>query len=343
MLQRFLRYALLLAPACAIIGMVITVLIAWKSGQIDASFATYESEVPVQIRPALNTMGTMCQFSETQPPLDGKQSSMKSEFDLIRSHTILNQVVKHLALSDRWKVKPEQAYQILRGIVYVDDIKGTDLVRIRVHHSHPNDAEDIAKEVAAAYKTIRDENKKRDEELQFNEFKRAIQEQEDKVEERRKNLTAIVRGCKMITLGEPNSDIGSEGVNGNQISDPYRSEALSAKLELANNPLAQDDQTIDPPSEKAIKRALEDQNYVDAKRAFEAEQELLQNMKLKLITETICRKIRGPIDQVATEPSPARRVSTPLLEGAIYGLIAGLILAQPASLIRPAQKGVLST
>lgn len=69
---------------------------------------------------------------------------------------------------------------------------------------------------------------------------KAIREQEDKVEERRKVLATIVRAKGILYKGE------------------------------------------EKPKEEAIKRGLDAQDYVDAKKEFEKDQELLQQMKLKL-------------------------------------------------------------
>jgi hypothetical protein len=41
----------------------------------------------------------------------------------------------------------------------------------------------------------------------------------------------------------------------------------------------------DDTREEAIKRGLDAQDYVDAKREFETDQELLQTMKIKLMAE----------------------------------------------------------
>ena len=85
---------------------------------------------------------------------------------------------------------------------------------------------------------------------------KAIREQEDKVEERRKVLSTIVRTKGIIYKGE-DSFYGSSGVNEDQLASDKR--------------------------EESIRRGLDAQDYADAKRDFESDQQLLQAMKLKQI------------------------------------------------------------
>jgi secreted protein with Ig-like and vWFA domain len=61
---------------------------------------------------------------------------------------------------------------------------------------------------------------------------------------------------------------------------------LKAQLELADNRLKSVEGMKDSTREEAIKRGLDAQDYVDAKRDFEADQMLLQQMKLKLLEKT---------------------------------------------------------
>ncbi|MCX6877504.1 MAG: von Willebrand factor type A domain-containing protein [Verrucomicrobia bacterium] len=66
---------------------------------------------------------------------------------------------------------------------------------------------------------------------------------------------------------------------------------LQAKLELAEARYKRALSTKNEKRTDAIKRGLDAQDYVDAKREFEAEQEMLQRMKLKLIEGEISSKM----------------------------------------------------
>jgi beta-lactamase regulating signal transducer with metallopeptidase domain len=62
-------------------------------------------------------------------------------------------------------------------------------------------------------------------------------------------------------------------------------DTLQAQWEIADNRLKSAKAMKDPSRADAIKRGLDAQDYVDAKRTFESEQEMLRQMKLKLQSE----------------------------------------------------------
>lgn len=96
------------------------------------------------------------------------------------------------------------------------------------------------------------------EERRLLHLKKAIRDQEEKVEEKRKVLATIVRAKGIIYKG-PDAD-------------------YSAKPETP---------------EEAAKKTLDAQDYVDAKRDFEIDQKSLQEMKLKLLSEKIVNEPGG--------------------------------------------------
>jgi len=107
---------------------------------------------------------------------------------------------------------------------------------------------------------------------------------------------------------------------------------LSAQLDLATNRLKSVEVMKDETREEAIKRGLDAQDYVDAKREFETDQELLQTMKVKQMGETIAGKIPGESVQVHDEPVVANAPVSPnvtlnLVLGAVVGLIFGVGIA----------------
>ncbi len=68
---------------------------------------------------------------------------------------------------------------------------------------------------------------------------------------------------------------------------------LQAQLEMTTDRLKSVAVMKDDSREEAIKRGLDAQDYVDAKRDFESDQQLLQALKLKQIEQTIASKIAG--------------------------------------------------
>jgi len=112
------------------------------------------------------------------------------------------------------------------------------------------------------------ERKNRQQELAT--LNKAVRDQEDKVEERRKVLATIVRTKGIIYKGQ-DSFYGQSGVD----------EDHAARSALAENLVSKD----------AIGRGLDAQDYVDAKRNFETDQGLLMDMKLREINMGIEERI----------------------------------------------------
>ncbi len=384
----------------------------------------YESEAVIEVKPRQAGMSPLgADMTETSGAGRSTPQFFGTEFEKIKSRNSLSKVVENLQLVNRWNVDKEGALGILKGIVNTQNIRGTDLISIRVRHTNKVDARDIAEEVSRAYKEYRVEIESRDAERQLQELNKAVRDQEDKVEERRKVLATIVRNKGIIYRGQDafynqggvdedqgardalqtyhqieqeklqlesqissllkyNSDDLMLYAGGLNLPDniirtlyPQYQEAkrqldglkisglgdrhptvlvavdqienmkrqldegvvtlratLQAQLDLASNRLKSVEVMKDDQREEAIKRGLDAQDYVDAKREFETDQQLLQTMKLKQMGETISRKIPGESVEVHDPPvisnSPVSpNVTLNLVLGAVVGLIFGVGIA----------------
>lgn len=384
----------------------------------------YESEATIEVKPRSAGMSPLGQMmSEASGANRMTPQFFGTEFEKIKSRNSLEKVVENLELVNRWNVDKETALNILKGIVNTQNIRGTDLISIRVRHPNKVDARDIADEVAKAYKAYRNEIESREAERQLQELNKAVRDQEDKVEERRKVLATIVRTKGIIYRGQ-DSFYGQSGVDEDlgaktalqvyheleqekmqlesQISsllkydsdqlmvyaaglnlpdniirtqyplylemkrqlDGYRINGLGerhptvlaavdqiekmkkdldegvvnlratlkAQLDLATERLKSVEVMRDETREEAIKKGLDAQDYVDAKREFENDQELLQQMKLKKTGEEI--SLRIPRESVEVHDSPvisnspvSPNVTLNLVLGAVVGLIFGVGIA----------------
>ena len=70
-------------------------------------------------------------------------------FQVIQRTGILYPVIEELKLQDKWgregsRPSREQAYQMLRGKLDVDEVRNTDLLQISVFSTNPQEAADIA-------------------------------------------------------------------------------------------------------------------------------------------------------------------------------------------------------
>jgi succinoglycan biosynthesis transport protein ExoP len=384
----------------------------------------YESQAVIEVKPktfGMSPLGTaMAQASgagRTTPQFFG------TEFEKIKSSNSLAKVVDKLQLVNKWGVDKETAIRILKGIVSTQNIRGTDLISIRVRHTDREDARNVTEEVAKAYRAYRSEIEDRDADKALYELNKAVRDQEDKVEERRRVLATIVRTKGIIYKGQ-DSYYGTSGVDEDQgaknalqtynqlLQDKMQLESqinsllkydseqlmvyasgldlpdniirnlypqyldatrqlnnlkigglgdrhptvmaaveeisamkrqldegvvnlratLQAQLAMSTDRLKSVEVMKNDTREDAIKRGLDAQDYVDAKRDFETDQELLQTMRLKQIGETITRKMPDESIVVHEEPiisqSPVSpNVTLNLVLGAVVGLIFGIGIA----------------
>ncbi|MFM2199470.1 MAG: hypothetical protein RLZZ505_2902 [Verrucomicrobiota bacterium] len=184
MFKRYWWMLLVMAPVGMMAGLMLAAVVTYVMPKKYESFATIE--IKPRQRQAIEVAAS---------PQSGGMTEIVcgTEFEKIKSRNSLSKVIDSLDLMNRWGLDRETALQILKGIVQTENIRGTDLIQIRVRHTNKEDARDIAAEVARAYKEYRQELESKSLERGISEFKRAVREQEDRVEERRKLLTTIGR------------------------------------------------------------------------------------------------------------------------------------------------------
>lgn len=85
-------------------------------------------------------------------------------FQVIQRTGILYPVIEDLGLQDKWshggRLTREQAYNILRSKLQVDEIRNTDLLQVSVYDTNPQEAADIANKIVAVYQDKRVEEEK---------------------------------------------------------------------------------------------------------------------------------------------------------------------------------------
>ena len=401
MFKRYGWIPLVLIPVGAMAGLLMAAVVTYVMPKI------YESEATIEVKRLADIPIEPPRKTEGEAPV-----WLLAEIEKMKSRTILDQVSQNLELPNRWSLAKEQVPPILKNSLSIQSIRGTDLVSIRVRHTNKVDARDIADEVAKAYKACRDDLAARDSEKFLHELNKAVRDQEDKVEERRKVLSTIVRTKGIIYRGTESGVDGHLDANGvtrtyhgleqetmqleSQISSLLKYEndqlmvyaagldlpdniirnlypqymqakrdleglringlgadhpsvragieridamkkqldegvvnlraTLTAKLDLARESLKQA-KAMKESSDQADKRATDAQDYVDAKRQFESDQELLQSLKLKLVGESITTKMGRACVEVHDQPVVAQSpVSPKVTLNLVLGTISGAIL-----------------
>ena len=255
------RRAFLAIAACVVLAIVVMRLLPWEQ----------TSEALIEVKP---TGSGMSPFGETSGNSMTPQF-FGTEFEKIKSRNSLEKVVENLDLASRWDMDKDDAVEKLKESIKTENVRGTDLLKIQVSQSDKKEADEIAREVAYAYKAYSDELQSKSAERQLHELNKAVRNQEDKVEERRKVLATITRTKGIIHKGTDSFYSQSDADQG--------ARSATADAEVMKSEAR----------EEAIKRGLDAQDYADAKREFESDQELLQTMKLKQMAETISGKMAG--------------------------------------------------
>lgn len=239
----------------------------------------YESQAIIEVKPRTREdSGRLIPSNNS----DKIEIACGTEFEIIKSRNSLSKVIDSLDLINRWGMDRETALQILKKVVVTENIKGTDLIEISVRHTNKEDARDLAAEVARSYRDYRKELESNSLKKGISELKKAVREQEDRVEATRKILTIIARN---------------------------KGEAGGA----------------DP---------VDRQDFTDAKREFETELSLLEQLKLKLITEEISLGTSGDTvvvheDPVIADVPVSPNVTLNLVIGALGGVLISPFLALP--------------
>ncbi len=382
----------------------------------------YESFATIEVKPPERTQPLGPMAGSAGPTMTPQ--FFGTEFEKIKSRNSLSKVVERLDLSNKWGMDPESVLGVLKGIVNTQNIRGTDLIAITVRHTKKEDARDITAEVARAYKDYRTDLEGKSLEKTINELRKAVREQEDKVEEARKVLTTISRTKDIAYYGN-NGGSGNEGgfeemqeanfamqeynrleaekiqletqidsllkydseqlliyASGLDLPDniiktiyPQYLELkrqidglkasglgdrhptiqtnqrvfasmkeqldegvvnlrtrLQGQLETSKERLAKVEIMRDEAKVDNLERSIDTQDYVDAKRDFETDQALLEQMKLNLVGKEIEAKavpesIVVHDDPVISDAPVSPNVTLNLVLGAVVGLIFGVGIA----------------
>ncbi|MDA0765969.1 MAG: polysaccharide biosynthesis tyrosine autokinase [Verrucomicrobia bacterium] len=154
----------------------------------------YESTVVLQVLPSTPDLDPF--GGQLGASVAGNQMTRQffaTEFEVIAAEKTLMRVVERLDLTSRWKTDSDSVVQILRGIIATDQIRGTDLIEIRVRHTVATDARDIAEKVAEAYQARRTDEEMTRASTALDALNEELRDQEDLVEEKRKVLDTIVQ------------------------------------------------------------------------------------------------------------------------------------------------------
>ncbi|MEO1837355.1 MAG: polysaccharide biosynthesis tyrosine autokinase [Akkermansiaceae bacterium] len=384
----------------------------------------YESVSVVQVNPAVLELDPLAGM--TGPPTIGAyytRSYMQNEFKAIEAEKTLQRVVDVLDLTNRWGTDRNTTLLLLKKVLKTEQIRGTDLIEIRIRHQKREDALAIAKQVATAYQERRKDEERARATQALDALETEVRSQEDLVEEKRKLFHTIVkavgipyieelRGSGQMGRGEeeilriaqmqlferekekrgleiqiktllrldsedlrkyaaglglPDSVVpamhsqfmagkrsmaamAASGLGAKHPSiamakisqDALKvdldqqvvvlQEVLQTQLNLVDSKLDKLSEVVEERRFDAVDKALQSQDYVEAKQDYESAKGMLRTMKITNSSKRIALKIpKNPITiheepKMGTDPvSP--KVTLYLSLGAVVGLIFGIAIA----------------
>ncbi len=131
MIRRWWWVFLVMIP----LGLLLGLLSAWLVTYVLPK--KYEAQAIIEVIPANGKLITPTFYA--------------TQFEAIKSRAALAAVSRELELADKWMTDEETAVSILNGIIIIENIRGTDLILIRVRHTNRQDTATIANAVALNY------------------------------------------------------------------------------------------------------------------------------------------------------------------------------------------------
>ena len=131
-------------------------------------------------------------FSSSLGILESKQY-FQTQFEIISAAKTLSVVSESLDLKNKWGRDEDSIIAALKTMVTTTQKPSTDLIEIEVLHLEPEVAREVAYEVAIAYQDRRNQEEATRAEKQLDALDKEIEDQEDRVEAKRKVLNTIVR------------------------------------------------------------------------------------------------------------------------------------------------------
>lgn len=283
MFKRFWWVFLAMMPTGLLVGLLFSAVVTYVMPK------KYQSSVTIEVRPLTADSNP----SQITPQFFG------TEFEKIKSHTSLGKVADHLELVNKWGLDRETAIQILKGIITIENIRGTDLISIQVRHTDKETTRDIAAEVARAYKTFRTDQARRDAELNSIELSRQIEALENEkisLIETSVRKNRVTEGTEIL----PDSPAPPEGQDSKKNLRTLEESLESAKIKQL---------------ELKIRSEILDDNVVIHEEPQIAQAPASPNVTLNLILGSICGVLLSPFIAVVLiailhHLIPARPVET---------------------------------
>lgn len=158
---------------------------------------------------------------------------LRTQFEMLTSKPVLYEVINRLNLQQKWgrgsdQLPREVTFRILRNSVQVFQQRDTSLIAINVKRDDPNEAADIANEVAATYRDSRLDLAMKNARGSLEKIDVALKEQANRVEAAEMKVETIRKDLGLVVFGEAEADLDDVML---QQLESDRLEAHAAMLE----------------------------------------------------------------------------------------------------------------
>ena len=192
----------------------ILILLAFLLVLVTAAVVTYfqpreyQSSVFVEVKSTAQNLRIFSNMGDPSLPIHDPQLA-PTVFQIIQRTGILYPVIDDLKLQDKWtkgggRPSREQAYQMLKSKLNVEEVRNTDLLQISVLDVDPQRAADIANKIVAVYQDKRVEEEK-------DIMNRAVATMNEEVEKQRRTVAAAEAEVSRIRDEEHIVDLNPEG------------------------------------------------------------------------------------------------------------------------------------
>ena len=136
---------------------------------------------------------------------------IRTQYEIIQSRQVLHQVINNLNLAQVWGEKMnddksalsrEQSYLILSKSIKVQQYRDTSLIAIQAFREDPEEAAQIANEVAAVYRDQRLTAKRREIKRAVEALENELQKQQEKVDQAEEDLQKIRQDMGVSMIGQ---------------------------------------------------------------------------------------------------------------------------------------------
>ncbi len=195
----------------------------------------YQSSVFIEVRSTAENPRIFTTGGDANIPIHDPQLA-PTVFQVIQRTGVLYPVVEDLKLQEKWSrggpLTREQAYNILRTKLQVDEIRNTDLLQISVFDTNAQEAADIANKIVSVYQDKRVEEEK-------DILNRAVSTMNEEVTKQQKKVDDAANDVARLRDEEHIVDLNPEGTEDaqapvNNVVIKQETEVNDAEAKVAN-------------------------------------------------------------------------------------------------------------